>query len=205
MARNGGDGMTLYFGDMQPPPPEDARRDEHVLVGTASPVQLDVRPIEHDLTPSGSVCIGTFHEKRAIGRCAIPSESVGDFMQMELFDTPVALALNVRQGGPGLEGSLLALVPMDRAAHGGREPDEPWKTSVPGSGYDAASVSDGAGESSTHLVGIFLGEVVRFEGDRKQPASLLREAADMLACVIRGQVTSVGGRVLEHLTAPTDT
>ncbi|WP_425155117.1 hypothetical protein [Candidatus Palauibacter sp.] len=194
--------MTLYFGDMLPPSREDESRREHVLVGTASPVKLDVHPIEHELTPNGTVCIGSFHEKRAIGRCAIPGGSVQDFLHMDLFDKPVALALNVRKGGPGLEGSLLALVPMERAAGGGREPDEPWKASVPGSGYDAASGSDGDHSSSTQLVGIFLGEVVRFEGDRREPASLLREAADMLACVIRGQVASVGGRVIEHLTAP---
>ena len=192
--------MTLYFGDMLPPSPDDESRREHVLVGTASPLQLDVRPIQHHLTPNGTVCIGTFHEERPIGRCAIPAESVKDFLRMDLFDKPVALALNVRKGGPGLEGSLLALVPMDQAARAGREPDEPWKASVPGAAYDSKAGSSGD-SSSTQLVGIFLGEVVRFEGDRREPASLLREAADMLACVIRGQVASVGGRVIQHLTA----
>ncbi|WP_419948834.1 hypothetical protein [Candidatus Palauibacter sp.] len=193
--------MTLYFGDMLPPSPEDESRREHVLVGTASPLKLDVHPIRHHLTPNGTVCIGTFHQERPIGRCAIPAESVKDFLQMDLFEKPVALALNVRKGGPGLEGSLLALVPMDHAARAGREPDEPWKASVPGSAYDAEAGSSGGDSSSTQLVGIFLGEVVRFEGDRREPASLLREAADMLACVIRGQVASVGGRVIQHLTA----
>ena len=193
--------MTLYFGDMLPPAREDERRRERVLVGTASPVKLDVHPIQHELTPNGAVCIGTFHGKRPIGRCAIPAESVDDFLRMDLFDDPVALALNVRRGGPGLEGSLLALVPIEQAARAGREPDEPWKTSVPGSGYDAPGGSSERDDGTPQLVGIFLGEVVRFDGDRKAPASLLREAADMLACVIRGEVASVGGRVLEHLTA----
>ncbi|WP_420634886.1 hypothetical protein [Candidatus Palauibacter sp.] len=192
---------TLYFGDMLPPLTDADSRREHVLVGTATPIQLDVRPIEHHLTPRGTVCIGTFHEDRAIGRCAIPRESVKDFLEMDLFDDPVALALNVRKGGPGMEGSLLALVPMDQATRGNREPDEPWKTSVPGAGYDAASGSGDGDSSSTHLAGIFLGEVVRFETDRREPKSMLREAADMLACVIRGRVASVGGRLIEDLTA----
>ncbi|WP_420447853.1 hypothetical protein [Candidatus Palauibacter sp.] len=193
---------TLFFGDMLPPSNEDESRREHVLVGTATPLKLDVRPIKHDLTPRNSVCIGTFHEDRAIGRCAIPRQSVDDFLEMELFDKPVALALNVRKGGPGMEGSLLALVPMDRASQGGgSERDEPWKASVPGAAYDAAIKAGGDDSGSTQLVGIFLGEVVRFEGDRREPASMLREAADMLACVIRGQVDSVGGRVIEDLTA----
>ena len=185
---------TLFFGDMLPPSPKARSRREHVLVGTATPLKLDVRPIKHHLTPPGSICIGTFHEDRAIGRCAIPRENVGDFLDMELFDKPVSLALNVRKGGPGVAGSLLALVPLARASRDGSEsgPDEPWKASVPGAGYDAAAKPGGDESGSTQLVGVFLGEVVRFEGDRREPASMLREAADMLACVIRGQVGSVG-------------
>ncbi len=190
---------TLYFGDMLPPPRERAgEMDEHVLVGTASPIQLEVRPIEHHLTPAGTVCIGTFHDGRPIGRCAIPSDSVEDFLEMELFRTPVSVALNVRKGGPGVEGSLLALVPIDRTeGDGAEEDDEPWRSSVPGAAYDAGMEEESA---DRHLVGIFLGEVVRFEGDRRNNDSLLREAADMLAGVIRGQVGSVVDRVIEDLT-----
>lgn len=198
---------TLYFGDMLPPPRDEDARREHVLVGTAAPVQLDVTPIDHHLTPDGTVCIGTFHEGRAIGRCAIPRESVEDFLEMDLFDEPVALALNVRVGGPGIEGSLLALVPMDQAENAGvSEPDEPWRASIPKSEYEADYESedeedDEDSAASSQLVGIFLGEIVRFDRDRRDPDNLLREAADMLACVIRGQVGSVVDRVIEELTA----
>jgi len=194
------DGMTtLYFGDMLPPPRErDGESEEHerVLVGTASPIQLEVRPIEHHLTPSGAVCIGTFHEGRPIGRCAIPSDSVQDFLEMELFRTPVSVALNVRKGGPGVEGSLLALVPVERT-EGDEDDEEPWRSSLPSAAYDAGMDED---SSDRHLVGIFLGEVVRFDSDRRSGDSLLREAADMLAGVIRGQVGSVVDRVIEDLT-----
>jgi len=192
---------TLFFGDMLPPPRKDGERREHVLVGTAAPVQLDVRPIEHHLTPEGAICIGTFHEGRPIGRCAIPAESVEDFLEMELFDAPVSVALNVREGGPGVEGSLLALVPMERQQAEDDEPNEPWKTSVPGAEYDLDEEDALEGEDDGQLVGIFLGEVVRFNPDRKNSDSLLREAADMLAGVIRGQVGSVVDRVIEDLTA----
>lgn len=191
---------TLYFGDMLPPPREraaEADEHEHVLVGTASPIQLEVRPIEHHLTPSGAVCIGTFHEGRPIGRCAIPSDSVDDFLEMELFRTPVSVALNVRKGGPGVEGSLLALVPIERTEGEEDEDEEPWRSSLPGAAYDADVDEDA---SDRHLVGIFLGEVVRFDSDRRNGDSLLREAADMLAGVIRGQVGSVVDRVIEDLT-----
>ena len=193
---------TLFFGDMLPPPRGEGERKEHVLVGTAAPVQLDVRPIEHHLTPEGAVCIGTFHEGRPIGRCAIPAESVDDFLEMELFDSPVSVALNVREGGPGVEGSLLALVPMERSQQESvdDEPEEPWRTSVPGAEYDLEE-SEELEDQEGQLVGIFLGEVVRFDPDRKSSDSLLKEAADMLAGVIRGQVGSVVDRVIEDLTA----
>ncbi len=198
---------TLFYGDMLPPPRRKGERHQHVLVGTASPVQLDVRPIEHHLTPEDAICIGTFHEGRPIGRCAIPSDSVENFLEMELFDAPVSLALNVREGGPVVEGSILALVPMDRAqdADDPEDEDEPWRTSVPGAAYEAddeeSELEDEGAEGDAQLVGIFLGEVVRFEHDRKAGDSLLREAADMLAGVIRGQVGSVVDRVIEDLTA----
>ncbi len=196
------DGMTmLYFGDMLPPSAEDDTRSEHVLVGTAAPVQLEVRPVDHHLTPAGTVCIGTFHAGRAIGRCAIPEESVDDFLEMDLFDDPVALALNVRLGGPGIEGSLLALVPMDQTQRGKDEPDEPWRASVPGAGFETRSDGESEDSASSQLVGIFLGEIVRFERDRKDADSMLREAADMLSCLISGQVASVVDRVIEELTA----
>ena len=143
---------TLFYGDMLPPPRNKGERHEHVLVGTASAVQLDVRPIEHHLTPEGAICIGTFHEGRPIGRCAIPADSVDDFLQMDLFDSPVSLALNVRKGGPGVEGSLLALVPMDRARDDTREEgEEPWRASVPGSAYDAEGGDEAEdGEEDRH-------------------------------------------------------
>jgi hypothetical protein len=197
---------TLFFGDMLPPSRKEGERREHVLVGTAAPVQLNVRPIEHHLTPDGAICIGTFHEGRPIGRCAIPAESVEDFLEMDLFDSPVSLALNVREGGPGVEGSLLALVPMDRSVEDEEESegDEPWRASVPGAGYDVDADDDAVEADDGQLVGIFLGEVVRFDPDRKNDESLLREAADMLAGVIRGQVGSVVDRVIEDLTAQTE-
>ncbi len=192
--------MDLYFGDMLPPPrePEGETGGEHVLVGTASPIQLEVRPVDHHLTPLGTVCIGTFHDGHPIGRCAIPEESVEEFLGMELFERPVSLALNVRRGGPGVEGSLLALVPMEQAEE---ESDEPWKASVPGSTFEEAA-GIGASGSEGQLVGVFLGQIVRFDEDLHNRGNLLREAADMLAGVINGQVGSVVDRVIQDLTGP---
>ena len=195
--------LNVYFGDMLPPPRDDQSKHDYVLVGTAAPVQIEVRTVEHHLTPDDTVCIGTFHEGRTIGRCAIPDESVKEFLDMSLFDKPVSLALNARLGGPGVEGSLLALVPMEQTEVGSDEEDEPWRASVPDISLDSEESTDSDVGSASHLVGVFLGEIVRFDQDRRVPNSLLREAADMLAGIMRGEVSSAVDRVIEELTTPT--
>lgn len=199
---------NLFFGDLLPPNQEGRKESEgeNVLVGTASPVQVRIEPIEHHLAPEGTTCIGTFLGDRLIGRCAVPEETAEEFLQMELFERPVALALNVRKGGPGLEASLLALVPLSEAEGLRRdreESEEPWKRSVPGAGYESAAAGtvDPNEEGESQLVGIFLGQVVRFDEDRKHRANLVREAADMLAGVVRGRIGNVVDRLIQNLTS----
>ncbi len=91
---------------------------------------------------------------------------------------------------------MLAMVPMDAQLEDGEE-EAPWKSSVPGAGYEAAA---GLAPEDGQLVGIFLGQIVRFDEDRRNPDNLLREAADMLAGTIRGRVGSVVDRVIRDLT-----
>jgi len=189
--------VNLFYGDMKPPNQEgrSAAESEGVLVGTASPVQLAVRVAEHHLTPPESVCIATFHNGRQISRCAVPSETADEFLSMELFEKPVSLAINARAGDPGVEGNLLALVPL--SPRESEEDTTPWRNSVPGAAYDA--VRD-EGDEKQHLVGIFLGQVVRFKEDRRFPDSLSREAADMLGGVVRGRIGKLVDRVIRHLS-----
>lgn len=202
----------VYFGSLLPPDQErdgaadggvaePRQRVEGVLVGTASPLRLRLEPMKHHLAPEGTECVATFFGDRLISRCALPEETAEEFLEMTLFDRPVSLALNVRPGGPGLEGNLLALVPISEAGQETEAGEEPWKDSVPGAGYEAAA-TPGEDGNENHLVGIFLGQVVRFEEDRKFPDSLVREAADMLAATVRGRIGDVVDRVIEDLTGP---
>ena len=196
--------MNLFYGDMLPPRRLRRQRSapDGVLVGTASPVRLRVEPVDHHLTPEGTVCIAAMLDDRLISRCAVPEETAEDFLSMELFEQPVALALNVRSADPGLEGNLLALVPLSNAtAREKGEDSEPWKASVPGAGYEQAA-DDSPGDGEGQLVGVFLGQVVRFDEDRKHPDNLLREAADMLAGVVRGRIGNVVDRVIQDLSEP---
>ncbi len=197
--------MNLFFGDMQPPNAEVRRHAaaEGVLVGTASPVRLRIEKVQHHLTPGGTVCVATYLGKRLIGRCAVPEETAEEFLQMELFNRPVSLALSVRPGGPGVEGNLLALVPLSDASSDG-PPDgsgpEAWRRSVPGAGYDAAALANEGTEQP--LAGVFLGQVVRLEEDRKHPENLLREAADMLSGVVRGRIGNIVDRLISDVPEP---
>lgn len=192
----------LFHGDMLPPTAGSGSEPEgeSVLVGTASPVPLRVERVEHHLTPEGAACIASYLGGRLIGRCAVPVGTADQFLELDLFRKRVALALNVRQADRVVEGSLLALVPASEVQAELQLKDddeaEPWKKSVPGSGYSAVSSETGEEEQ---LVGVFLGQVVRFEEDRRFADSLVREAADMLAAVVRGKIGAVVDRVIQDL------
>lgn len=194
--------MNLFFGDMLPPSAEVRRHAaaEGVLVGTASPVRLRTERIRHHLTPDGTACVATYLGQRLIGRCAVPEETAEEFLDMELFAKPVSLALSVRPGGPVLEGNLLALVQLtdvssDRPDDGAE--GEAWRRSVPGAGYDSAALASDGDEQP--LAGVFLGQVVRLEEDRKHPDNLLREAADMLSDVVRGRIGNIVDRLISEV------
>lgn len=172
-----------------------------MLVGTASPVTVQVGPMEHHLTPAGSVCMGVRLENKVIGRCAVPEETAEEFLGLDLFARPVTLALNVRPSGPVLEANLLALVPYSEAMASpvDEEEREPWKQSVPDLSLEGEDDESG---SENRLVGVFLGQVVRFQQDRKYPSNLVREAADMLAGVVRGRIGKLVDRMIEELSTP---
>lgn len=190
----------LFYGDMLPPTgPARPEEGESVLVGTASPVPLRVETVEHHLTPEGAACIATYLHDRLVGRCAIPSQTVEEFLSMELFRHPVALALNARESDRVVEGNLLALVPAsDVRSDPEEETEAAWKDSVPGAGYEEVASEE---ERQGQLVGVFLGQVVRFAADRRFPQSLVREAADMLAGVVKGRIGDVVDRVIQDLAA----
>ncbi|MFQ5678306.1 MAG: hypothetical protein ACE5HP_02490 [Gemmatimonadota bacterium] len=198
---------NLFHGDIVPPArePTGKRRwaesdAETVLVGTAAAVPVRVEEIPHHLAPDGTLCVGCFVNDRLVARCAIPREAAQEFLGLDLFRQPVALALGARAGGPLVEGNLLALVPASEAQEA--EPgEEPWKESVPGSGFEAAAGIQERGDEG-QLVGIFLGQVVRFQEDRRFPDNLVREAADMLAGIVRGRVGNVVDRVIQDLGGP---
>jgi hypothetical protein len=105
----------------------------------------------------------------------------------------------------------------------------PWADSVPGTAYDRAvqdgpaptgaaedvSEDDGAdGDEDTDEVdeadeeadaprerqaAVFLGQIIRFDHDRKHPDDLALETMDVLRTIVQGDVSEVVDKVLEDL------
>jgi hypothetical protein len=106
------------------------------------------------------------------------------------------------------------------------ESASPWADSVPGTAYDRAiqegpvGATEGAedaededdeddeddeGEEEDDEPGrerqaaVFLGQIIRFEHDRKHPGDLALETMDVLRTIVQGDVSEVVDKVLEDL------
>jgi hypothetical protein len=182
-----------------------------VLAATDRPVPLVVRRIEDERVPEGLIGIGSYLNERLIARCAVPAEVAGFIEEQDLFEEPVRLVLAATEDSPGLQCRLFALVDVapELLAQDEDEP-EPWAASVPGAGFEAESESteteaetpdpSAAGDPSAPAQGmIFLGQIVRFDRDRKHPDSLALEAADVLRRIVEGQTSETIDRVLDDL------
>jgi hypothetical protein len=106
------------------------------------------------------------------------------------------------------------------------ESASPWADSVPGTAYDramqegpatAAGGAEGAedredGEDAEdeddeeeddpgqeRQAAVFLGQIIRFDHDRKHPGDLALETMDVLRTIVQGDVSEVVDKVLEDL------
>jgi hypothetical protein len=164
--------------------------DEVALAATDRPLHLEIRRIGDERVPEGMVGLGSFLEERLIARCAVPVDVAAMIEEQELFGKPVRLVLAGRAEDPGLQCRLFAVVEVPREEEGEREP---WADSVPGAGYDAQD------EAEATQAMVFLGQVVRFERDRKHRDNLALETADVLRRLVEGQAVEVIDKVLEDL------
>lgn len=178
-----------------------------VLAATDRPMPVAVRRIEDERVPEGMVGLATYLGERLIARCAIPPE-VAEFIESnDLFADPVQLVLAAREEPPGLQCRLFAVVDVDGEAAAGEPADggaEPWQASVPRFELEAeaaaASPEPDEDEEAAATQGmIFLGQIVRFAGDRKHPDNLGLEAADVLRRLIEGRTSEVVDRALDDL------
>lgn len=190
---------------------EGADRPGAVLATTDQPVPLDVREIEDERVPDGMRCLGTFLDGTLVARCAVPPGAADFFSRHGVFSEPRQLVLAAREEDPGLRCELYAIVPMpppdpDAPDDDEEQDSEPWSSSVPSSSYERAvsAQSDGdAGNSDDDdgpaMAAVLLGQIVRFQKDRKHPESLPLETVDVLAKIVSGRVVEVVDKVLRDL------
>jgi hypothetical protein len=186
---------------------EELPRAAGVLAATDDPVPIDVRQIDDDRVPEGMLCLGTFLDGQLVARCAVPPDAMEFLTRHQMFSAPRQLVLAAREEEPGLRCELYALVPMPRETdldREGRDAEEPWAASVPSSQYEReVEGSDALGyEDAAPVAAILLGQIVRFQKDRKHPESLPLETVDVLAKIVSGRVVEVVDKVLEDLLGP---
>jgi hypothetical protein len=189
------------------------------LAATDRPLPLRLVPIEDERAPDGMSCIGSFLGPKLVAKCVVPPDAAAFLLERGLFSNPVRLALAAREESPGLQCQLFALVELPGDFFNRDEDEEaeaPWADSVPGAAYDRAisgggedgepeeeeEVEEGetdAGEAADRQAAVFLGQIVRFERDRKHPGDLALETMDVLRTIVQGEVSEVVDKVLEDL------
>jgi hypothetical protein len=180
------------------------------LAATDRPLPVRLAPVDDDRAPVGMACIGAFLGPKLVARCVVPPDAASFLLERGLFDQPVRLALAAREEAPGLQCRLFALVDIPADFFTGDEEEvAPWAESVPGASYDRA-ISDDApdegplagedeDESGERQAAVFLGQIVRFDRDRRHPGDLALETMDILRTIVQGEVSEVVDKVLEDL------
>ena len=189
------------------------------LAATDRPLPLRLAPIEDERAPDGMSCIGSFLGPKLVARCVVPPDAAAFLLERGLFTNPVRLALAAREESPGLQCQLFALVELPGDFFNRSEDDEeaesPWAESVPGAAYerevsggsapgeseDDGETEDGPDgeEAADRQAAVFLGQIIRFEKDRKHPSDLALETMDVLRTIVQGDVSEVVDKVLEDL------
>lgn len=184
------------------------------LAATDRPLPVRLAPVEDERAPDGMACIGAFLGPKLVARCVVPPDAAAFLLERGLFDQPVRLALAAREEPPGLQCRLFALVDIPADFFAGEEEESaPWADSVPGPAYDRAVSDEGGeeaastlaeGESGERQAAVFLGQIVRFDRDRRHPGDLALETMDILRTIVQGEVSEVVDKVLEDLLGGRD-
>ncbi|MDZ4675055.1 MAG: hypothetical protein SGI84_11415 [Gemmatimonadota bacterium] len=183
-------------------PHDRLRPAEGVIVATEEALPLRLERLAADPSLGQDlVVLGSFLGERLVARCAVPLAAAAMIEDQELLRDPVRLVLAVREASPGLQCQLFALVsmPLDRAE---TEPEvEPWAASSPGASYDRAVglTPPESGRDDSTPAAVLLGQIVRFDRDRRFPASLPEEAVDVLSAIVQGKLVEVVDKLLDDL------
>lgn len=180
-------------------------RPAGVVVATERPLSIRVERIHDDRAPDGMAVLASFLGDRLVARCAVSEEAVSAIQERDFFRDPTRLVLAATEAPPGLKCHLFALVELkpgdlDQEDEAVGE-EAPWAASLPGAHFDreAGQTPAAPGDAPPGQAAVLLGEIVRFERDRKHRESLPLEAVDVLATIVQGQLVEVVDKVLDDL------
>lgn len=179
--------------------------DQLYVVTHPDPLVLDVRPIDHESTPDGSVALAYFHRGHLLARGVVTPDAVEAIQG--LLSEPVSLALAATEDEEGnIDARVCLVLPVDgRAAFeegGSDEPEEPWRASVPApppeieAGYGGGSTS--AEEDKARLALLPIGNVVRGHRHRNH-TDVAADAREMLDNLISGRAQDAVARAIDDL------
>ena len=195
--------------------PEPGERPEGVIVVSTAPSEVRFALREEVPVPEGMVCLGVYLGERLIAQDARPPQVAERLVQYG--GGMAKLVYATAPDGGGLTGYLYALLPAegltDLLAGLEEEDDEeeaPWSESA--RAYEAAVGDDeedeleddeeGEGgedeeeEEGEAQVLVPLGAIKRVY--RSHPDSVEAEAADVLAHIVAGEVTTVDAQTVEQ-------
>ena len=175
------------------------------VVTHPEPIRLEVRELEQEDTPDGSVVLGYYHDGAVVARGVVASDALEAIHG--LLESPVSVALAATEDEDGNINARVCLVlPMDAdeasGADEGEEPVEPWKESVPSppaeveSGYERAEGEDGDGRPRLALLPI--GNVVRGARNRNHD-DVVSDAREMLDNLVSGRAQDAVSKAIDDL------
>jgi hypothetical protein len=163
--------------------------DQLFVVTHPEPLLLEVRPIDHQSAPQGSVALGYFYDGHILARGVVSRDALEAING--LLENPVSVALAATEDENGnIDARVCLVLPVDpdelqRSEND--EPEEPWKASVPAPppevehGYATGDLG-----ATPKLALLPIGNVVRGARHRKH-SDVVSDAREMLDNLLTGR------------------
>lgn len=202
------------IADLTTGSPESGGR--HVFMASRQKLPLRGEVAREGPVPRGALPVDVFRRDSGarLGQFAAEPESLDRLK--ELLGSPRRVGLGCQPEAPGLVGHLVVLIPAAdlQDLFGGNapgaetpaEPEEDWRASVPeppdfggGEGDGATAEAPDASEEGMRYGALHLGNVVRFESDRKHRDDFVAEVRDLFRSALEGDLPSVAERLMDEL------
>lgn len=187
----------------------------HVFMASRQKLPLRGEVAREGPVPEGSLPVDVYRRDSGarLGQFAGEPDSMERLR--ELLDRPRRVGLGCQAESPGLVGHLVVLIPASDlqdlfGESGGAGPvaegtDESWRSSLPeppdlggADGEKTATEPEEAGEGMRYGA-LHLGNVVRFEADRKHGGDFVAEVRDVFRTALEGDLPSIADRLMDEL------